>query len=173
MEDEFFWGGVRPSGRLRALKANATGLANLDRALVDTLAEADPGSQRAIARWAARHAWDAAGLSSLDWAAPALAAMERGEELPPPFDDQTRVWGLLIGNDREVRNVHVRTTGPPHIELPRNVDPQFAALPAIFAAADADPLAAAVDALYAAAVTFGDEHPLLLRELRAAFPVLG
>ena len=146
------------------------GLASLDRALVDRLAEPDPDSQRAIARWAARRAWDAAGLSSLDWAAPALAAFARGEELPPPFDDQTQVWGLVLGKDREVRNVHVRTTGPPHVEFPRNVDPQFAALPAIFAAVQADPLTAAVDALYAAAVTFGDEHQHLLRELRRAFP---
>lgn len=172
MQEEMFWGGVRPSERLRTLQANVIGLVQLDRALVNTLADTDPDLQRSVARWATRRAWDAAGLSSLTWAAPALAALEHGEKLPPPFDDQMKVWGLLIGEDRQVQNVHVRTTGPPRIELPTNVDPQFAALPAIFAAVEADPLRAAVDSLYAAAVTVGQEYPLLLEELRKAFPSL-
>ncbi len=165
-QDELWWGGARPSERLRNLQANVIGLANLDRALVDRLDQADPDAQRAIARWAARRAWDVAGLSTLDWAAPALAAAEGGEELPPPFDDHTEVWRLLLGEDREVQNVHVRTTGPPQVEFPHTVDPQFAALPAVFAAVHADPLAAAVDALYAAAVTVGDGHQRLLSDLR-------
>jgi len=172
MQEEMFWGGIRPSERLRNLQANVIGLARLDRALVDTLAEADPDLQRSVARWATRRAWDAAGLSSLNWAAPALAALDRGERLPAPFDDQMHVWGMLLGADRQVQNVHVRTTGPPRTELPANIDPQFAALPAIFAAIEADPLRAAVDALYAAAVTFGHEYPRLLGDLRSAFPAL-
>jgi hypothetical protein len=172
MQDEMFWGGVRPSDRLRNLQANVIGLAQLDRNLVDTLAAADPDLQRSVARWATRRAWDAAGLSSLTWAAPALAALERGENLPAPFDDQTKVWGMLLGEDRQVRNVHVRTTGPPRIEVPTNIDPQFAAMPAIFAAVEADTLRAAVDAVFAATVTFGHEYPLLLGELRKAFPAL-
>jgi hypothetical protein len=172
MQEEMFWGGVRPSDRLRTLQANVIGLAQLDRALVDALAEADPDLQWSVARWATRRAWDAAGLSSLNWAAPALAALERGETLPAPFDDQMQVWGMLLGEDRGVQNVHVRTTGLPRIELPTNIDPQFAAMPAIFAAVEADPLRAAVDAIYAAAVTFGHGYPLLLGELRTAFPAL-
>lgn len=170
-QDEMFWGGVRPSERLRTLQANVIGLAQLDRALVDALAVADPDLQRSVARWATRRAWDAAGLSSLNWAAPALAALEHGEKLPAPFDDQMKVWRMLLGEDRQVQNVHVRT-GLPSIELRTNIDPQFAALPAIFAAVEADPLRAAVDALYAAAVTFGHEYPLLLGELRRTFPAL-
>ncbi len=169
---EMFWGGVLPSERLRTLQANVIGLAQLDRALLDPLADTDPDLQRSVARWATRRAWDAAGLSSLNWAAPALAALEHGERLPAPFDDQMKPWSLLIGEDRPVQNVHVRATSPPRIELPTKIDPQFAALPAIFAAVDADPLRAAVDALSAAAVTFGDEYPRLFGELRRAFPVL-
>jgi len=155
-----------------SVKPGQAHLAQLDRVLVDTLAEADPDLQRSVARWATRRAWDAAGLSSLNWAAPALAALEHGEKLPAPFDDQMKVWRMLLGEDREVQNVHVRTTEPPRIELPTNIDPQFAALPAIFAAVEADTLGAAVDALYAAAVTFGHEYPLLFGELRKAFPAL-
>lgn len=171
-QDELFWGGVRPSERLRTLQANVIGLAQLDRPLLDTLAEAGPDLQRSVARWATRRAWDAAGLSSLKWAAPALAALEHGEKLPAPFDDHMKVWRMLMGEDGAVQNVHVPTAGPPSIELPTNIDPQFAALPAIFAAVEADPLRAAVDAVYAAAVTFGHEYPLLLGELRRAFPAL-
>lgn len=118
MQEEMFWGGVRPSECLRTLQANVIGLAQLDRAPVDTLAEADADLQRSVALWATRRAWEAAGLSSLDWAAPALAALERSEKLPAPFDDRMKVWGMLLGEDREVQNVHVRTTGPPRIELP-------------------------------------------------------
>ena len=88
-----------------------------------------------------------------------MAALEHGE-LPAPFDDQMKVWGLLLG------------AGHPVSSFPTSIDPQFAALPAIFAAAEAEPLRAAVDALYAAAVPFGQEYPLLLGELRRAFPAL-
>ena len=28
----------------------------------------------------------------MDWVAPALEAVERGEPLPAPFDDQAEVW---------------------------------------------------------------------------------
>lgn len=166
-EDELYWGGVRPSNRLRTLQANVIGLAELDRPLLDALTEADPDSQRAIARWAARRACDAAGLSSLDWVAPALTAIERGEELPAPFDDQAQVWERLFGKSAEFQAV-VATT----IEIPPRIDPQAAAVPSLFAAVEADPLKSAVDALYAAVVTFGHEYPRLLGELRGAFPSL-
>jgi hypothetical protein len=54
--------------------------------------------------------------------------------------------------------------------LPPRIDPQAAALPAVFAAADADPLRAAVDAVTAAIVTFGKDYPHLLQDLRDRFP---
>jgi hypothetical protein len=98
-EDELHWGGVRPSERLRSVGGNVLGLVPLDRPLLDDLANADPGVQRAIARWSARHAYDAAGLSSLDWVAPAIGALERGDALPPPFDDRAKVWDVLFGKD--------------------------------------------------------------------------
>jgi hypothetical protein len=173
VEDDLFWGGVPPSERVRTLRANVIGLAELDRPLVEALAETDPDSQRAIARWAARRAYDAAGLWSLEWVAPALAALERGEELPAPFDDPVAVSRALYGEDLAVRAVpvrideHTRTTGDQD-----NIDPQAAALPALFAAAEADPLVAAVDAVHAAAITVGDKYPSLLQELRSTFPEL-
>ncbi len=163
-----YWGGVRPSERLRA--AGGSSLVGVDRPLLDALAEAEPESLRAIARWTARRAYDAAGLSSLEWVAPALAALERGEALPPPFDDWTQAWERLLGKDRVIQNVHVRADNAADLELPPRIDPQAAALPAIFAAADADPLRAALGAVDSAIVTFGNDYPRLLQDLRDAFP---
>ncbi len=75
-----------------------------------------------------------------------------------------------MGKDLAVQNVHRRVENLDDIEFPPRMDPQAAALPAVFAAADADPLRAAVDAVAAAIATFGKEYPHLLRELREAFP---
>lgn len=173
IEDDMLWGGEAPSGRLRASGANSYVLVKLDRPLLDALVEASPESQRAIARWTARRACDAAGLSSLEWVAQALAALERDDALPPPFDDSAQAWQRLLGADLRVQNVHVRTENPDVVEFPPRIDPQAAALPAVFAAADADSLRAAVDAVAAAIVTFGNQYPQLLRDLRDAFPEVG
>ena len=170
-EDDMYWGGVRPSERLRAVGGSS--LVGVDRPLLDALAEADPESLRAIARWTARRAYDAAGLSKLEWVAPALAALERGETLPPPFDDWDQAWARLLGKDRVIQNVHVRAENAARLELSPRIDPQAAALPAIFAAADADPLRAALGAVDAAVVTFGNDYPRLLQDLRDAFPEVG
>ena len=166
-QDEVNWAGAPPSQRLRTVGGNVLGMAKLDRPLLDALAEVDTESQRAIARWAARRACEAAGLSSLDWVAPALTALERGDKLPAPFDDHARVWDLLLGKDRVVHAVVPTTT-----ESSPRIDPQAAGLPALFAAVEADPLRAAVDALHAAAVTFGDNYQRLFGELRSAFPAV-
>jgi len=171
-DDDMFWGGVRPTQRLRSLQANSYIVATVDRPLLDALAEAEPGSLRAIARWTVRQAFDAAGLSSLEWVAPALAALERGEPLPPPFDDWAQAWRRLLGGDAVVQNVHVRAEDGHDSEAQLRIDPRAAALPAIFAAGDADPLRAAVDAVAAAIVTFGGEYPRFLGDLRDTFPSL-
>ena len=167
-EDDMYWGGVRPSERLRAVGGSS--LVGVDRPLLDALAEAEPESLRAIARWTARRAYDAAGLSSLEWVAPALAALDRGEALPPPFDDWGQAWARLLGKDPVIENVHVRADNSPGLEFPPHINPEAAALPAIFAAADADPLRAALGAVDAAIVTLGNDYPRLLQDLRDAFP---
>jgi hypothetical protein len=51
-------------------------MAQLDVDLADALATASPGTQRSIARWAARRACEVAGIADLDWVAPALEAIE-------------------------------------------------------------------------------------------------
>ena len=170
LDDELYWGGVRPSERLRALRANSYALVRVDRPLLDALEDVEPESLRAIARWTARRASDAAGLSSLEWVAPALAAVERGEALPPPFDDWGQAWARLLGDDVVVHNVHVRVEHADDVDVSPPIDRRAAAMPAIFAAADADPLRAAVNAVAAAVVTFGDDHARFLQDLRDAFP---
>ncbi|MFI2608487.1 hypothetical protein [Kitasatospora sp. NPDC018619] len=58
------------------------------------------------------------------------------------------------------------TFGPPDPGL-RMSQPHMA-LPAVFGAAEPDPLRAAIDAVYAAVVTYGEDHPALLAQVRAA-----
>ena len=167
-EVDLMWGGVPPTQRLLGVGGNKFGLVEMDRTLLDAMAEANPRIQRDIARWAARRACDHAGLSSIDWVLPALDALEREEPLPPPFDDERRVWDLLVGEDVQLQAV-LATPKDPAPEM----WPPAAALPTLFAAVELDPLHAAIDAVFGAAVTFGKDYPLLLRELRDTFPTLG
>lgn len=145
-EVDLMWGGLPPTERLRTVGGNKLALAEMDRALLDAMAEATPRAQRDIARWAARRACDHAGLSSLGWVRPALDALEREEALPAPFEDQRRVWDLLLGENVQLQAV-VATTEEP---APR-MWPPAAALPTLFAAVELDPLHAAIDAVVGAA----------------------
>ena len=88
--------------------------------------------------------------------------------MPPPFDDQRQVWDLLLGQEVQLQAVVATTEDP----APR-MWPPGAALPTLFAAVELDPLHAAIDAVFGAAITFGDENPQLLRELRDTFPMVG
>ena len=163
--EERRWGGRQPTERLRNVGSNARGLARLDRDLVDAIADADPALQRAIAGWAARRAYTLAGIATLGWVAPALAAAERGQALPPPFDDRARVWQLLHSDRRVPRTTVTPLRGGPGIK-----SQQHMAVPALFAAVHDDPLQAALDSLYAA-VAVGGSHRLLLDEVRRTFGV--
>jgi hypothetical protein len=163
--EERRWGGRQPTERLRNVGSNARGLAWIDRDLVDAIADADPALQRAIAGWAARRAYTLAGIATLGWVAPALAAAELGQALPPPFDDRARVWQLLHSDRRVPRTTVAPLRGGPGIK-----SQQHMAVPALFAAVHDDPLQAALDSLYAA-VAVGGSHRLLLDEVRRTFGV--
>jgi hypothetical protein len=163
--EERRWGGRQPTERLRKVGGNALGLSRLDRDLVDAIADADPALQRAIAGWAARRAYTLAGIAALGWVAPALAAAECGQALPPPFDDRARVWQLLHSDRRVPRTTVAPLRGGPGIK-----SQQHTAVPALFAAVHADPLQAALDSLYAA-VAVGGNHRQLLAEVRRTFGV--
>lgn len=166
--EEREWGGRLPSERLRRLRGTALTVARLDRSLVDALARTDPVIQRDIARWVTRRAFVEAQLADVEWIAPALAAMDRGEPLPSPFDDDQRAWDLLLSDAR----VPTTLVTSPDGRLD-NCLQQAMAFPALFAALEQDPLRAALDALWSAAVTFGrSRHQVLFTEVRQAFPAV-
>jgi hypothetical protein len=160
-----YWGGTLPSDPIRATGGNARAMAKLDVGLADAIAAASPDTQRAIARWAARRAYEVAGIADLEWVAPALRSLDQGRELPSPFDNRQQVWPKLSADPRVPRRTVVSLDG----RIP-NMRQQAMAIPALFDAARADPLDAALAALYAAVVTFGrDDYPALLGEVRATF----
>lgn len=160
-----YWGGTLPGNKVRGTRGNARAMAKLDPELADAIAEASPDVQRAIARWAARKAYEAGGIADLDWVAPALRSLEQDRELPPPFDDREQVWHQLFTDPRVPRTTVVSIDG----RIP-NMRQQAMAVPALFEAASPDPLDAALRALYAAAVTFGRyEYPALLKQVRGTY----
>lgn len=167
------WGDPLPTQRLATVGGNVIGVARLDRELLDDLEAADPETLRGIAIWAARSACSAADVVRFAWVRDGLDAVERGDPLPPPFDDHTRMWDRLTqelggGPSRAVARVQVGQTSPavsPASGAPA-VSKPHAALPSVPAAAQADPLRAAIDALYAAAIVWRNEYPALFAETR-------
>jgi hypothetical protein len=118
--------------------------------------------QRALAFWAAQRACDEVGISHLDWIAPALAAMHRGEDLPRPFDDPAAMYERLDADERAPRT---RITLDGHPDLPRAPMALLATLYAV----EADPLDAAVRTLTNACQVFGDDgQDVLPREAAEA-----
>jgi hypothetical protein len=161
------WGGQLPSERLREV-GGAVNVARLDRPFIDALAGASPATQREIARWVARRAFVAAQLTEIEWIAPALAAMDRGDPLPPPFDDDRRAWERLLSDPLVPHTLVTDPAGRYDNSLQ-----QAMAFPAIFCAVGEDPLQAAVDCVWNCAAAFGQgNHGLLFSELRKTFPAL-
>ncbi|CAM5227570.1 hypothetical protein SMICM304S_11163 [Streptomyces microflavus] len=90
------WGGRLPNEALRGARAsNVLGLLTFDSDLVHTLGASAPGVQHTVALLSARRACEAAGLTDVPWVADALAALEAGRPLPPPFDDPARMSDAL------------------------------------------------------------------------------
>jgi hypothetical protein len=94
------WGGQPPSQALRDVVGNVRGLLEFDPALVHAIDASGPATQREVALFAARRACEAAGLTALDWVAGALTALVEGRPLPPPFDDDARMWQTLATDPR-------------------------------------------------------------------------
>ncbi|MGW7530996.1 hypothetical protein [Amycolatopsis sp. NPDC054798] len=150
------------------LRSDAPSLGKLDPSLVGALGRTDPATQRQIARWAVRRAFAEAQLTEVEWIAPALAAMDRGDALPPPFDDDRRAWDLLLTDEQVPRTTATSPDGRHD-----NCLQQAMAFPALFSAREPDPRQAAMDALWSAVVAFGyGRHGLLFAEVRQAFPAL-
>ncbi|WP_338118790.1 hypothetical protein [Streptomyces cyaneofuscatus] len=185
------WGGRLPNEALRGARAsNVLGLLPFDSVLVHTLGASDPGVQHTVALLSARRACEAAGLTDVPWVADALAALDAGRPLPPPFDDPARMWDALRSDPR-VPDTSVLEAVPPErppyqppppgpddpytvVEtfprtpraLHRISQPHYA-LPAVLAAAGPAPLIAALDAVWHALNTCGEHYPAFLDEIRA------
>jgi hypothetical protein len=164
--EEHRWGGHLPDERVRGVNG-ALPLAGLDRELFDALQTLGDRTVRAIAASAARQACTAAKLVKRDWVAPALAALERGDPLPSPFDDYSHAFQALR-DDRRAPQTSVASHDGRHSRISQ----QHMAIPSVFAAARTEPLAAAVEAIFHAVVTFGSGYRKLLTELRHEFPEL-
>lgn len=155
--DVLLWRGTLPSDRVRKV-GSARELAQHDRELVDRIDGADPGTQRVIARAAVHRAYAGAGLTGIDWVAAALAALDRGEDLPAPFDDQSGVWQHVLGDARVPRTI---------VPGSENFLRQAAAVPAIFQAVHPDPLRAALESVWTAVFSYGTDREDVLTEIRA------
>ncbi|WP_433650166.1 hypothetical protein ACQP2C_27405 [Micromonospora zamorensis] len=172
------WGGRPPSERLRRVRGNVYGIALLDRALVDGVAEADAVVQRQIAIWAAQQAFAVAGIADLDWMTPAWTALDRGVPLPAEFADMSALRTRIVGEPADTFTVtSLRPAGrgltdPLRAVLDAPVDPVAMALPALLAAGESDPLQAALEALWAAVTTYAARRSEFLAEVRRAFPIV-
>ena len=191
-EEARVWGGRPPGERLRQVGGNIHQLVQYDRDLVDGIVEASAATQRRIAHWAARRAYTRAGITDLEWLAPAWAALERGEPLPVDCTDPAAMLERIDGGPvvrygkASVRYVGERRFAPfyqaawPEPPEPRELiaamlrmpsNPVPMALPALPAAAGPDPLQAALEAVWYALTTYGPLAETFVAELRRAFPV--
>jgi hypothetical protein len=160
--------GVIPNARLQAADAYTTGLTLIDRELVLALSEADDEVLGPVARWAALRALAVAGLTDHHALVPAVTALQTGEPLPAPFDDEHGWYSVLddVGARTYVPRLPIFDDEPG-----RQEDQQLYALSGLGSFAIEDPLAAAVSVVESAAITFGpDGYPQFLADLRTTFP---
>lgn len=151
------WGGREPSPRLRALDPDATGLAQRHRDVVDAVEALPADRQRSLALEVTRRVCALDARGPVDWS-PALAALEAGRPLPPPFDDEETLRDLLLGVGDGVEVVVTIEGGSFRGPAPRPViDPAVSASAAVRGATDPDPLAAALRAIEAASWSMPDE----------------
>ncbi|RSM54880.1 hypothetical protein DMB66_36600 [Actinoplanes sp. ATCC 53533] len=178
-EDRLRWGDRIPNDRLRKAARQANPADLLDADAVFTLAELDDEACGAVARWAAGRAVAVAGLEQVPWVVQALAALDRGEPLPPPFRPQSgadpadpaQVWELLNDAGLPLTTVILPAVASDGRML--EISRQHVALPAVFATAARPALAAAMNALWAAGGAHGEDgYRQFFAELRSAFPQL-
>ncbi|MFH8499115.1 hypothetical protein [Streptomyces coeruleorubidus] len=162
------WGGQPPSQALRDVGGNVRGLLEFDPALVHAIDASGPATQRAVAVFAARRACEAAGLTALDWVADALTALAEGRPLPPPFDDEARMWQRLATDPRVPDRTVGRAVPPerPPFRPPASADdplpqPQQAARTVVGPAAAVAEAAVANSPMRAGAFTIGRPDPSL------------
>ncbi|MEU7871528.1 hypothetical protein [Dactylosporangium sp. NPDC049140] len=173
-DQERYWGGAVPEDpRLLAIAPSVVGIARLDRALVDEIAEiaaaaaddADGGRLRAVAGWAARRACVLAGLDSQGWVAAALDALDTGSPPPASFADFDAAISRWLDVPRERITHHATVTFGPSPQ-PSRIEPAVSAISAVIAARDPDPLDAVFGALRGATEAGPDRIGETLEQFR-------
>ncbi|MFI1991859.1 DUF6461 domain-containing protein [Actinoplanes sp. NPDC020271] len=134
----------------------------------------EPEKQRSVTRWLARRAFEVAGLDKLDWARPALEALDRGE--PLPFPDRRAVFRLISAaalvtatTGLPLDQLENRLTEQQRADLRERIDRAPMAVITIFNTANPDPARALEDTFTTALETFDGRTEDLLAELRAEF----
>ncbi len=154
-------------------------IARVDRALAESIAAMSEADLRRLARWCVVSCYEYAGLAGLDWVAPALTALEFGDDLPEPFHDLqaahahlrdeefpggvSLTWDTSIADRSHDVAHNPFDRGPVH-------RPSFA-INAIFSAQHPDALDAAMGALTDAAATYSADTGDLFAGIRAAFAI--
>lgn len=164
------WGGRRPTPRLRELGVHTTAMLYAGHHdLLFAFDALDPGAQRDAARWLARRAFEMAGIDRLDWARDALAALDRGDTLPPPFDTPDTMFAYVSPDTLDAAGVTDATIDavPGTLEFGGPIHRPSFALPAILNAAQTDPLLALISTFTDALATFDEYRDHLLTELCA------
>jgi len=158
------WGGRPPPERFRlfddrAICEAAKRLAQLDRDLLDHLIELPESQQDAIARWAAKSAYERAGLADMGWVAPVLTALDKHDPLPPPFDNEARALERLSRDPETPQQMSLHADGRQYVQW-------IYAASSIFRALETKELAM-LQPLMLAALTYGiDHYQELFDELR-------
>jgi len=159
------------AARLGAVRVHLGVVRAVHEPLVDALAHATDEDHRRVARWAALQALTATAIRDLPVVRPAVARLEAGEPVPPPFDDE--IMALL-----EVGPLVPKTPIPPVVVFDHDDDDQDHireehALSAVSATAKDDSLEAVFAAVTQAAAAHGPDHAGDFgRSLLAAFPHL-
>jgi hypothetical protein len=125
--------------------------------LPDLIMAADAEMQRSIARRVVHRACELAGVASIDWIVPALAAMDRGQPLPDPFGDKTAVTARVLDDARIPKMPSHWCVDDKHVAHSQ----QEVAIQAVFAAVQADPAQAAIDAVSIAVLSCDDSEQIV------------
>ncbi len=170
--DRARFGNRVPNDRLRNAETYIPGFRELDEDLMWALGKADDELHGAVARWAALRALRVAELTGNPFVAPTVAALQRGEHPPAPFDEEVPAYwaykdhipkGVLVPRlpwtcEHSDDSLQERTA---------------AALYAVTATNNGDSLSAALNAVAHAAAAFGaDEYLQFLTDLWDTFPQL-
>lgn len=161
------WGGLRPTGRMRAADSYARGFAWTDPDLLVLLAGLDDEALRDTAVWGARRILADSGLADRPWLADALRDLEKPEHESASEHDQLTQIDKLQALFALLR-ADAGLSDPTSVDRAGQlVSRPYMALPVVLAARVADALAAACAVLDTGYSVYGMDTPAFYAEVRA------